>query len=123
LRYFWIIANDSNLTRATKRLLVSQSALSSIQLGQLEDSLGQKLFQRDGKRLLLTEAARIALDYVNSIFQTGDELFSVMHARSAGERQLLRIGALSTLSRNLQLELVRSWVYSAGLYVKYSGYY
>jgi len=72
----------------------------------------------------LTEAAWIALDYANSIFQTGDELFSAMHARSAGERQLLRIGALSKLSRNFfQLELVRSWVYSAGLYVKYSEYY
>ncbi|MCD2448829.1 LysR family transcriptional regulator [Methylicorpusculum oleiharenae] len=120
MRYFWIIANESNLTLAAERLHVSQSGLS-IQLGQLEDSLGQKLFEREGKRLLLTEAARIALDYANFIFHTGDELFSEMHGRSAGERQLLRIGAQSTLSRNLQLELMRFWAYSARLYVKYSG--
>lgn len=109
LRYFWMIANENNLTRAAERLHVSQSALS-IQLRQLEESLGQKLFEREGKRLQLTEAGRIALDYANAIFGAGDELISLMHGRSAGERQLLRIGAVSTLSRNFQLELVRSLV-------------
>ena len=109
LRYFWMIANENNLTRAAERLHVSQSALS-IQLRQLEESFGQKLFEREGKRLQLTEAGRIALDYANAIFRAGDELTSLMHGRSAGERQLLRIGAVSTLSRNFQLELVRSLV-------------
>jgi len=109
LRYFWMIANENNLTRAAERLHVSQSALS-IQLRQLEESLGQKLFERKGKRLQLTEAGRIALDYANTIFRAGDELTSLMHGRSAGERQLLRIGAVSTLSRNFQLEMVRSLV-------------
>jgi LysR family transcriptional activator of nhaA len=109
LRYFWMIANENNLTRAAERLHVSQSALS-IQLRQLEEAMGQKLFEREGKRLQLTEAGRISLDYANAIFKAGDELISLMHGRSAGERQLLRIGAVSTLSRNFQLELVRSLV-------------
>jgi len=109
LRYFWMIANENNLTRAAERLHISQSALS-IQLRQLEESMGQKLFERQGKRLQLTEAGRIALDYANAIFRAGDELINLMHGRSAGERQLLRIGAVSTLSRNFQLELVRSLV-------------
>ncbi|OAI08998.1 LysR family transcriptional regulator [Methylomonas methanica] len=109
LRYFWMIANENNLTRAAERLHVSQSALS-IQLRQLEESFGQKLFEREGKRLQLTEAGRITLDYANAIFRAGDELISLMHGRSAAERQLLRIGAVSTLSRNFQLELVRSLV-------------
>ncbi len=110
LRYFWMIANENNLTRAADRLHVSQSALS-IQLRQLEESFGQKLFEREGKRLQLTEAGRIALDYANAIFRAGDELIGLMHGRSAAERQLLRIGAVSTLSRNFQLELVRSLVH------------
>lgn len=109
LRYFWMIANENNLTRAAERLHVSQSALS-IQLRQLEESFGQKLFDREGKRLQLTEAGRIALDYANAIFRAGDELISLMHGRSIGERKLLRIGAVSTLSRNFQLELVRPLV-------------
>ncbi|MFM8333164.1 MAG: LysR family transcriptional regulator [Candidatus Methylumidiphilus sp.] len=106
LRYFWVIAKENNLTRAAERLHVSQSALS-IQLRKLEESLGQTLFDRDGKRLLLTEAGRIALDYADAIFSTGDELLSLMHNRPGAHRQLLRVGAVSTLSRNFQLELMR----------------
>jgi LysR family transcriptional activator of nhaA len=105
LRYFWMIANEGHLTRAAERLHVSQSALS-IQLRQLEESMGQKLFQREGKRLLLTESGRIALDYANAIFRTGDELISLMNGQSA-QRQLVRIGAVATLSRNFQMKLVR----------------
>lgn len=105
LRYFWMIANEGHLTRAAERLHVSQSALS-IQLRQLEESLGQPLFTREGKRLLLTEAGRIALDYANAIFRSGDELISLMHGQAA-RRQLVRIGAVATLSRNFQMELVR----------------
>ena len=105
LRYFWMIANEGHLTRAAERLHVSQSALS-IQLRQLEESLGQPLFTREGKRLLLTEAGRIALDYANAIFRTGDELISLMQGQAA-RRQLVRIGAVATLSRNFQMKLVR----------------
>lgn len=105
LRYFWAIAHERNLTRAAQRLHVSQSALS-IQLRQLEERLGQKLFERSGKRLLLTEAGRIALDYADTIFQAGDELLSRLMGGAAG-RQPLRVGAVATLSRNFQLALLR----------------
>lgn len=106
LRYFWVIASERNLTRAAARLHVSQSALS-IQLRKLEDSLGHALFERDNRRLQLTEAGRIALDYANTIFKAGDELLGLMQNRPSGRRQILRIGAVATLSRNFQLERVR----------------
>lgn len=106
LRYFWMIAHENNLTRAAERLHVSQSALS-IQLRKLEESLGQSLFERDGKRLILTEAGRMVLDYANAIFRAGDELLSLMHNRRSLARQVLRVGAVATLSRNFQAELLR----------------
>lgn len=106
LRYFWVIANETSLTQAAERLHVSQSALS-IQVRKLEDSLGQRLFDRENKRLVLTEAGRIALDYAQTIFQTGDELLNTLKHRPSGNRQTLRIGAVATLSRNFQLQLLR----------------
>ncbi|GAB4253802.1 MAG: LysR family transcriptional regulator [Methylomicrobium sp.] len=106
LRYFWMIASENNLTRAAEKLHISQSSLS-IQLRKLEDALGQNLFEREGKRLVLTEAGHIALDYANTIFKTGDELVSLMHSRESGNRQIVRIGVVSTLSRNFQLELLK----------------
>lgn len=106
LRYFWAIAHERNLTRAARRLHVSQSALS-VQLRQLEVRLGQDLFERSGKRLVLTEAGRIALDYADTIFRAGDELVGLLQGRGAAGRQPLRIGAVATLSRNFQLALLQ----------------
>lgn len=106
LHYFWAIAHERSLTRAAQRLNVSQSALS-IQLKQLEDRLGQRLFEREHKRLKLTEAGRIALDYADTIFRTGEELASVLKGAGPAERQLLRVGSAATLSRNFQLQLLK----------------
>lgn len=106
LRYFWAIAHEGSLTRAAERLNLSQSALSA-QLSKLEQRLGHALFERAGRRLLLTEAGRIALDYADTVFQAGEELLSTMQGRPATDRRVLRVGALTTLSRNFQLEFLR----------------
>jgi LysR family transcriptional activator of nhaA len=106
LRYFWAIAHERNLTRAAQRLNVSQSALS-IQLRQLEDRLGQKLFDREQRQLKLTEAGRIALDYADTIFRAGDELVSLLRHSGSRGRAVLRIGSVATLSRNFQLALLK----------------
>ena len=105
LRYFQAVAIEGNLTRAAAMLNVSQSAVST-QLRLLEERLGQQLFERRGRALLLTEAGRIALDYANSIFASGDELVATLQA-SGRHRQALRVGALATLSRNFQLQFLR----------------
>lgn len=109
LRYFWAIAHEGSLTRAAECLNLSQSALS-VQLGKLEHQLGHPLFERAGKRLILTEAGRIALDYADTVFQAGDELVSTMQGRPLDRRQALRVGSLTTLSRNFQLEFLRPLV-------------
>ena len=70
LRYFWVVAHEGNLTRAAARLNVSQSALS-VQIHKLEHQVGHALFDRSGKKLVLTEAGRIALDYADTIFDAG----------------------------------------------------
>jgi LysR family transcriptional activator of nhaA len=95
-------------------MCISPSALST-QLAQLEESLGQRLFERSNKRLLLTEAGHIALDYAETIFRTGEELYDTLKHRAPKQRQILRIGAVTTLSRNFQLELVRPLLNRSGL--------
>lgn len=106
LRYFWAIAHERNLTRAAQRLNVSQSALS-IQLRQLEDRLGQRLFERENRQLRLTEAGRIALEYADTIFRAGDELVSLLKGKAGRSRSVLRVGSVATLSRNFQLALLK----------------
>lgn len=106
LHYFWAVAKDGNLTRTALRLHVSQSALSA-QIRQLEEQLGQPLFTRTGRSLQLTEAGRLALGYAESIFATGAELTALLREGRRDERQVLRIGAAATLSRNFQENFLR----------------
>jgi LysR family transcriptional activator of nhaA len=101
LHYFWAVAKEGHLTRAAARLNVSQSALST-QIRQLEDQLGQTLFERRGRTLELTEAGRLALGYAESIFSAGTELMALLREGQWAQRQVLRIGAVATLSRNFQ---------------------
>lgn len=109
LRLFHAIARDGSLTAAAGRLHLSQSALST-QLRALEAQLGHPLFDRQGRRLHLTEAGRIALDYAERVFRLGDELASTLQGRPAASGAVLRVGALPTLSRNFQLEFLRPLV-------------
>ncbi|MFT6023019.1 MAG: LysR family transcriptional activator of nhaA [Ascidiaceihabitans sp.] len=105
LRYFWEVAHDGNLTRTATRLNLSQSAVS-VQIRKLEDQLGQPVFERRNRQLHLTEAGRIALDYADTIFGAGQELIATLR-RTGSARQVLRVGALATLSRNFQIEFLR----------------
>ncbi len=105
LRYFWEVARDGNLTRTAARLNVSQSALS-VQLKKLEQQLGHALFERRSKSLHLTEAGRIALDHAEAIFATGADLLSTLGDTGLA-REILRVGAQATLSRNFQIGFLR----------------
>lgn len=109
LRYFWAVAHEGSLTRAAEHLNLSQSALS-VQIHKLEHQIGHSLFERVGKKLILTEAGRIALDYADTVFKAGNELMSTLRDQPVASRQVLRVGALTTLSRNFQLEFLRPLV-------------
>lgn len=105
LNYFRVVARVGNLTRAAEQLHISQSALST-QIKQLEDQLGQALFDRQGRGLKITEAGKIALTYAENIHANGDELLSVFKDGVRQVKQVIRIGAVATLSRNFQESFV-----------------
>ncbi len=106
LRAFWMVAREGSLTRAARKHNIAQSALST-QISALEAYLGQPLFDRAGRRLTLTEAGHVALDFANAIFATGDDLLSVFGRLGKAQQRTLRVGALATLSRNFQMRLLR----------------
>lgn len=101
LYYFWRVAKEQHLTRAAEQLHVSQSALS-LQIRKLEDSLGQPLFLREGRSLQLTDFGNLVMGYAENIFDLGDELLAAVEGADTRNIQRLRIGSVSTLSRNFQ---------------------
>ena len=99
LYYFWRVATEGNLTQVANAIPVSQSALSS-QIKQLEDYFDSPLFVRQGRRLELSEAGQKVLLYANDIFARGEELEALRQVGLSSDIQLLRVGVLTTLSRN-----------------------
>jgi LysR family transcriptional activator of nhaA len=105
LFYFWRVARLGHLTRAAEALHTSQSALSA-QIRQLEDRLGETLFDRQGRRLVLSAAGQLVMAYADEIFGLGQEMLGRLQGGGDGV-QRLRIGSVSTLSRNFQENWLR----------------
>ncbi len=99
LFYFWQVAKQGNLTKTANSLHISQSALST-QIRQLEDSMGVALFIREGRQLKLTESGYQALGYAEEIFKRGEELESLLLKGIQPNLLSIRIGVLTTMSRN-----------------------
>lgn len=106
LRHFWMIARHHSVTRAAEALNISQSTLSE-QLGELEEWLGQPLFDRRGRSLHLTDAGRIALEHAETIFETGRELLARFRQAGPDTSRVLRLGAVGPLSKNLQFDFIQ----------------
>lgn len=105
LFYFWRVAKLGHLTRAAKELHTSQSAISA-QIRQLEQRLGEDLFAREGRRLVLTDAGQLVLAYAENIFGLGQEMLGRLQGRTAGITRL-RVGSVATMSRNYQ----KNWIW------------
>ena len=87
LLYFWTVAREGSVTRASELLELTQPTVST-QVASLEKALGTALFRRTGRAVTLTEAGRLVFEYADEIFKLGQELTRVMkegpsRARSA----------------------------------------
>lgn len=90
LHYFWMVAREGNLTRASKKLRLSPSTVSA-QVRLLEGALDQELFHRQGRRLVLTDAGRTVLAYADQIFSLGAELQGTLARDPDGTTAPLRL--------------------------------
>lgn len=107
LLYFQTIAEEGSVSKAAEKLRLGQSTLSA-QLKQFEESLNIQLFDRQHKKLILTEQGKIALDYSRQIFKMGNEMLEVLHDRLLPSRTHLQIGALDSIPKQVILSLTKS---------------
>ena len=97
LYYFWVVANEGGITRAAERLGLAVQTVSS-QLTLLEQSLGKTLFAQQGRRLVLTEAGRLALGYADQIFLLGEQMQEALSEFDSG-RTRLTVGISDSLPK------------------------
>lgn len=83
LLYFWTVAKDGSIARACQSLRLAQPTISG-QIRALEDSLGEKLFTRSGRRLVLTDTGQLVFQYADEIFSLGRELTDVLKGHPRG---------------------------------------
>lgn len=113
LFYFWTIAREGGIAKASEKLRLGQPTLST-QLKQLEDSLGRPLFERKNRKLILTEEGQIALDYANEIFRLGSEMVEAIQDRLPLQAKThVQIGALDSVPKELTRRLTLA-AYEAG---------
>ena len=84
LRYFVVVAEELNFSRAAERLHVSQPPLSK-QIKQLEQELGCRLFERVGRGVLLTEAGRLLLGEAYRILDQIEQTQNLVRRAGRGE--------------------------------------
>lgn len=107
LYYFWMVAREGSVVRASEELMVSQPTISS-QLKDLDAALKVKLFERAGRGLALTDAGRIALNHANEIFSLGEELLDALEqSPGAAVRALkLAVGVLDVIPKPVARQLL-----------------
>jgi LysR family transcriptional activator of nhaA len=100
LLYFWLVAREGGLAPAGKILRLSQPTLSG-QIRKLEEALGEQLFERRGRRLVLTEVGRVAYRYADEIFGIGSELLDAVRGRATGRTIRLTVGVVDAVPKLL----------------------
>jgi LysR family transcriptional regulator, transcriptional activator of nhaA len=106
LRYFWTVARRGSVRKAAEELRVSQPSISA-QLGLLEEALGEKLFQRSGRNLVLSEMGQLVLSYADEIFSAGRELLSAVKQGPSSRALRLNVGMTDSLSKLIAFEILK----------------
>ena len=110
LLYFWVVAREGSIARACERLHLTQPTISS-QLRKLEKSVGDKLFKRIGRNLVLTETGQLVLRYADEIFSLGRELTDVLQGRPTGSPLRFLVGIADVLPKLIAYRLLEPALY------------
>ncbi|MBK9069586.1 MAG: transcriptional activator NhaR [Myxococcales bacterium] len=106
LRYFWVVAREGGLVPAGKVLRLSHPTLSA-QIHTLEAQLGEPLFNKVGRRLVLSETGRVVFRYADEIFKLGHELVDAVGGRPVGQPMRLNVGAVDAVPKLVVSLLLR----------------
>src|SRR5262245_34061693 len=106
LLYFWTVARLGSVARATEELYLAQPTISA-QIRALEESLGEKLFTRVGRNLVLTEVGQTVFRYADEIFSLGRELSDTLKGRFIGRPVRFTVGIADVLPKLIAHRLLK----------------
>ncbi|MFO0734960.1 MAG: LysR family transcriptional regulator [Labilithrix sp.] len=116
LRYFWLVAREGSVTRAAAKLHVTQPTVSE-QIRLLEETLGEDLFRRDGRKVALTDVGRTVLKFAEEIFSLGDDLIGTVRGRPTGRPMRLEVGVAESVPKAIAYRILEPALAEPGLRV------
>lgn len=105
LFYFWVVAREGSIARATQRLRLAQPTISA-QLRALETQLGEKLFTRVGRNLSLTDVGHTVFRFSDEIFSLGTELQETLRGNVSGRPARLTVGVADAVPKLIAYRLL-----------------
>lgn len=105
LLYFWLVAREGTIARASQVLRLAQPTISG-QIRALEQALGEKLFERKGRRLALTDVGRVVYEYADEIFSLGRELQQALKGHAGTRPARLRVGVSDVVPKLVAYRLL-----------------
>ncbi|CAM4155511.1 transcriptional activator NhaR [Corallococcus sp. ZKHCc1 1396] len=106
LLYFWTVARAGSIAKASEELHLAQPTIST-QIKLLEESLGHQLFERKGRKLVLSDVGRTVMRYADEIFRLGNELKNVVSGLPTGQQLRLNVGVLDVIPKLVAEQLLK----------------
>lgn len=106
LLYFWSVAKHGSVSKACEELRLAQPTISA-QIRVLEEALGERLFARSGRHLILTEMGRVVFSYAEDIFSLGQDLMNTVKGRSGGRSMRLTVGIADAVPKLLATRILK----------------
>ncbi|NQY27416.1 MAG: transcriptional activator NhaR [Piscirickettsiaceae bacterium] len=100
LHYFWTVAKEGGIARASERLHITPQTISG-QLTLLEEYFGVELFSKVGRNLEITDIGRQVLSFADEIFSLGNELEQMMHQLPSKRQQVFRVGVVDVVPKSI----------------------
>jgi len=98
LHYFWTVAREGSIAQASQSLHLTPQTISG-QLKLLDEAVGQALFNRVGRRLVLSDMGKVVFEYADEIFAVGAELASVVRGNHANGPKSLAVGVVNSMPK------------------------
>lgn len=98
LQYFWAVAREGSIAKASKSLHLTPQTISG-QLKLLDEAVGHPLFNRVGRRLVLSDMGRLVFEYADEIFSVGAELTNVVRGDRIQGPKTLAVGIVSSMPK------------------------
>lgn len=106
LYYFWTVAKEGSISAACEKLRLAQPTISG-QIHLFEETIGEKLFVRSGRKLVLTDDGQIVFRYAEEIFATGQELMNVLRGRPQNKPARFVVGISDVLPKHIAFRVLQ----------------